>query len=238
MVYKIVKGNSFVLHVLLQKTSITQDKQTLEDMNVSQITRLRVYLNDMFGEEIDLKTIRYDMQNSPFPKNDVQVIFPSNIDVGIYGITIKGVYESNDFCIVERNLFSIVYSNEKTSIPMGVIAKSIGGMYNAKYWMAFNKVESASDLDRVYYGASSTSNYELVDLTELTEETAKLNNRFIKIGTTEEKPYIWFVSTSPLAFMQASIEIAMNCIIKNGMYYYSSDQLVAGDDNTYFVTSI
>lgn len=233
MIYKIVKGNSFLLHIKMQKAYIAENKQMLEDLNVEEIDSLKVYLNDMFGEEQELKTRRIDITNRSSPINEIQVFFPSNIEEGMYGITIKGKYYGNDICSIEHKLFAIVSTNAKSHIPLGLVEGEQSGLYNAKYW-----IECNTTLPMItFYGAQATDNYRDINLDELTQETTSLKNKFIQIETTDTKPYIWFVSYAPLKFLQSSIEVVMNQIKVDGLYYYWTDKLVAGNDNTYFVNS-
>ena len=59
-------------------------------------------------------------------------------------------------------------------------------------------------------------------------------NDELTVATTDDKPIIWFVSTIPLRFKQASIICDMTEHKKGYYYYYNTDELVTGD-NKYFV---
>ena len=74
------------------------------------------------------------------------------------------------------------------------------------------------------------SELNMEDLTML-EDT--LVGKTLTIETTDEKPYIWFVSRQPLTFVQCGFEASMNTTKLGDLYYYWSDELVAGDDNEY-----
>lgn len=89
--------------------------------------------------------------------------------------------------------------------------------------------------ENIYYGSSSVSDYNNLDLNDLSS-TKRYNilNDELTVATTDDKPIIWFVSTIPLMFKQASIICDMTEHKKSDYYYYNTDELVAGD-NKYFV---
>lgn len=88
----------------------------------------------------------------------------------------------------------------------------------------------------VWLGASSVEDAEKLVLDTLTKEklTSVINNE-VTVETTEDKPYIWFVSEIPLKFKQASIILAMNEYKINNLYYYRTDALIPGDDNKFYI---
>lgn len=146
-IYKIVKGNSFVLHIQMQKAYISKNKQMLEDIDVSAINNLEVLLTDIFGDEVArMKIINID-KSSETKHNEISVSFPNcYIDEGIYGVTVKGKYNGKDICSIEKKLFRIVGRNGKSHIPLGIVEGEMGGMYNTKYWIELNTEEDA-DID-------------------------------------------------------------------------------------------
>lgn len=146
-IYKIVKGNSFVLHIQMQKAYISKNKQLLEDIDVSAINNLEVLLTDIFGDEVArMKIIDID-KSSEARHNEISVLFPNcNIDEGIYGVTVKGKYSGKDICSIEKKLFRIVGRNGKSHVPLGIVEGEMGGMYNTKYWIELNTEEDA-DID-------------------------------------------------------------------------------------------
>lgn len=84
-----------------------------------------------------------------------------------------------------------------------------------------------------YYGASSAKNMSELNMEDLTLMEGTLVGQTLTITTTEEKPYIWFASRQPLIFNQCGFETSMNTTKLGDLYYYWSDELVAGDDNEY-----
>lgn len=89
--------------------------------------------------------------------------------------------------------------------------------------------------ENIYYGSSSISDYNNLELNTL-NSTKRYNilNDELTVETTNDKPIIWFVSTIPLRFKQASIICDMTEHKKDDYYYYNTDELVAGD-NKYFI---
>ena len=84
-----------------------------------------------------------------------------------------------------------------------------------------------------YYGASAAKNMSELNMSDLTMYEGTLVGQTLTIATTEEKPYIWFASRQPLVFSQCGFEASFNTTKLGDLYYYWSDELVAGDDNEY-----
>ena len=72
-----------------------------------------------------------------------------------------------------------------------------------------------------------------LNMEDLTLMEGSLVGQTLTVETTEEKPYIWFASRQPLIFNQCGFEASMNTTKLGDLYYYWSDELVAGDDNEY-----
>ena len=84
-----------------------------------------------------------------------------------------------------------------------------------------------------YYGASAAKNMSELNMSDLTMYEGTLVGQTLTIATTEEKPYIWFASRQPLVFSQCGFDASLNTTKLGDLYYYWSDELVAGDDNEY-----
>lgn len=226
-IYKIVKGNSFILHIQMQKAYISQNKQMLEDLDVTAISNLEVLLTDAFGDKVaQMKILDIDTSDDA-KRNEISVSFPScNLDEGIYGITIRGKYNTNDLCSIEKKLFRIVERNGKSHIPLGIVEGEQGGMYNTKYWIELN---ANSDIGLSYYGASSIKSIDILNL-EFLEQIDSLRGKTLHIQTTDEDDTIWFVSPVELTFSQGGLPLEMNANKDDEYYYYHSDELVAGDN--------
>lgn len=131
--YKIIKGNSFLLHIKLQKVYAAKNIQIPKDFDVSNISNLNISLCTMFGDEVPI-SIRQQVAT----KKEIQVSIPSNLEEGMYGVAIRGVYNNNDFCCKEQKLFKIVSNNKKSYLPLGEVEGEIGGMFRAQYWIELN----------------------------------------------------------------------------------------------------
>lgn len=222
MIYKIVQGNGFTLHINISKVGLQADKQYLADLDLSQVKGLSAWLTDMFGGSIKL-----DSCISTNKANEILVAIPSNLDCGIYGIKLFGIYNGMDFGSIERRLFSIVESNREGHIPLGVIDGETGGLVYLKYWI---ELDDAENFPLSYYGALSTKNLANVNVGLLNSVSGIMENRTFAIQTTYTNNIIWFVSPKPLLFMQSGLPIELTMTQKNGMYYYNTDELTEGDN--------
>ena len=94
-------------------------------------------------------------------------------------------------------------------------------------------ITASGTVNASYYGASSAKDMSELNMEDLTLLEDALVGKTLTIETTDEKPYIWFVSRQPLIFQQCGFEASMNTTKLGDLYYYWSDELVAGDDNEY-----
>ena len=94
-------------------------------------------------------------------------------------------------------------------------------------------VMANGDSEVYYYGASAAGTPCDVDLETLVKESGSIVGKTLTVETTEEKPYIWFVSRVPVDFMQAELTASLNHTKKGELYYYWTDELIPGNDNTY-----
>lgn len=143
-IYKIVKGNSFSLFIQIQKAYISQNKQKLEYLDIAAVNNLEIILTDYFGECVAKMPAKiWDIADGSYPHSEIMVTFPSDLEEGIYGITVRGKHNGNDLCSIEKKLFRIVERNGKSHIPLGIVEGEMGGMYNTKYWIELNTEEDA-----------------------------------------------------------------------------------------------
>lgn len=87
---------------------------------------------------------------------------------------------------------------------------------------------------KTMYGASSLSDANELDLSVLNGSNTSLVNQTITVTTTDENDVVWFISDTPLQFIQGNIEADFHETIIGALYYYNSDPLIAGD-NTYTI---
>lgn len=86
--------------------------------------------------------------------------------------------------------------------------------------------------DSWWYGAlADTDN---IDFNSLTKTEEELETGWYSVVTTDEKPYVIFVSKKELSFKQGGIHVEFNHFYKHYKHYYISDKLTAGE-NKYYV---
>lgn len=318
MIYKIVKGNSFKLHILVRKMDVSKEFQRLVDFDMSLATDIRVELSGFCCD-----TISVPVQVAGIQGNVLICDIPSSLDCGNYNVRVSWKYDGSEMVSIERNLLRIVDHNSMSNVPVGVTEGEHTGLFNLRYYIVtsnqstcpvsfivdntkFNytindetqmvenqenfvingtakngkKLEAEflpiegfsigqvkiimdgkdvtdeyynSTTHRVfipavsgyvtitasgtvkasYYGASAAKNMGELNMSDLTMYEGTLVGQTLTIATTEEKPYIWFASRQPLVFSQCGFEASLNTTKLGDLYYYWSDELVAGDDNEY-----
>ncbi len=299
-IYKIVKGNSFKLHIMVRKYDISKEFQRLINFDISQATDLQVQLGGFCCHQLPLSVSITGIEH-----NILVCDIPDNLEIGRYNVKVSWKYDGYTMTSVERNLLQIVPHNSKTIIPIGVQEGEASGMFDLRYFivtenqslcpityilddvslsdtpsmvkngskleltltpaagfnigtvrviMAGNDItpESYSDGKIVipavsgyvtimangdnnvfYYGATDAKDVGCLNMEDLTSVEGDIVNKTITVTTTDEAPYIWFVTRVPVVFYQAGFEAAMNTTKVGDLYFYWSDELVAGDDNTY-----
>lgn len=318
MIYKIVQGNSFKLHILVRKMDVSREFQRLVDFDMSQATDIKVELSGYF-----YNTISVPVQVAGIQGNVLICDIPSFLDCGNYNVSVSWKYEDSEMVSIERNLLRIVEHNSMSNVPIGVTEGEHTGLFNLRYYivtsnqstcpvsfivdnvkfsytingetqMANNQenyvvngtisngkkleaefipiegfsigqvkiimdgkdvtdeyydstthrvfipavsgyvtITASGTVKASYYGASSAKNMGELNMSDLTMYEGTLVGQTLTIATSEEKPYIWFASRQPLIFSQCSFEASLNTTKLGDLYYYWSDELVAGDDNEY-----
>lgn len=318
MIYKIVQGNSFKLHILVRKMDVSREFQRLVDFDMSQATDIKVELSCCF-----CNTISVPVQVAGIQGNVLICDIPSFLDCGNYNVRVSWKYEDSEMVSIERNLLRIVEHNSMSNVPIGVTEGEHTGLFNLRYYivtsnqstcpvsfivdnvkfsytingetqMADNQenyvvngtisngkkleaefipiegfsigqvkiimdgkdvtdeyydstthrvfipavsgyvtITASGTVKASYYGASSAKNMGELNMSDLTMYEGTLVGQTLTIATTEEKPYIWFASRQPLIFSQCGFEASLNTTKLGDLYYYWSDELVAGDDNEY-----
>lgn len=318
MIYKIVQGNSFKLHILVRKMDVSKEFQRLIDFDMNLATDIRVELSGCF-----CNTISVPVQVAGIQGNVLICDIPSTLDYGNYNVRVSWKYEGSEMVSIERNLLRIVEHNSMSNVPIGITEGEHTGLFNLRYYIVTenqstcpisfivdnakfsytingetqmvenqenfvingtisngkkleaqfmpiegfsigqvkvimdgkdvtaeyynsntNKVfipavsgyvtiTASGTVKASYYGASSAKNMSELNMEDLTLMEGTLVGQTLTITTTEEKPYIWFASRQPLIFNQCGFEASMNTTKLGDLYYYWSDELVAGDDNEY-----
>ena len=318
MIYKIVQGNSFKLHILVRKMDVSKEFQRLVDFDMNLATDIRVELSGFCCDVISVP-----VQVAGIQGNVLICDIPSSLDCGNYNVMVSWKYDGSEMVSIERNLLRIVEHNSMSNVPIGVTEGEHTGLFNLRYYivtsnqstcpvsfivdnvkfsytingetqMADNQenyvvngtisngkkletefipiegfsigqvkiimdgkdvtdeyynstthkvfipavsgyvtITASGTVKASYYGASSAKNMGELNMSDLTMYEGTLVGQTLTIATTEEKPYIWFASRQPLIFSQCGFEASLNTNKLGDLYYYWSDELVAGDDNEY-----
>ena len=318
MIYKIVQGNSFKLHILVRKMDISKEFQRLVDFDMNLATDIKVELSGCF-----CNTISVPVQVAGIQGNVLICDIPSTLDYGNYNVRVSWKYDGCEMVSIERNLLRIVEHNSMSNVPIGITEGEHTGLFNLRYYIVtenqstcpisfivdnakfsytingetqmvenqenfvingtisngkkleaqfmpiegfsigqvkvimdgkdvtaeyynsnthkvfipavsgYVTINASGTVKASYYGASSAKNMSELNMEDLTLMEGSLAGQTLTIETTEEKPYIWFASRQPLIFNQCGFETSMNTTKLGDLYYYWSDELVAGDDNEY-----
>lgn len=116
MIYKIVQGNSFKLHILVRKPDISSESNMLIDFDMTKATDIKVSLVCNFGES----TIIPAHVSMALP-NVVVCDVPSTLEIGNYNVSVSWRMDGNDMASVEKNLFRIVEYNSQTQYPICMV---------------------------------------------------------------------------------------------------------------------
>lgn len=116
MIYKIVQGNSFKLHILVRKPDISSESNMLIDFDMTKATDIKVSLVCNFGES----TIIPAHVSMALP-NVVVCDVPSTLEIGNYNVSVSWRMDGNDMASVEKNLFRIVYYNSQAQYPICMV---------------------------------------------------------------------------------------------------------------------
>lgn len=232
MKYRIVKGNSFKLHILVSKLYIAKNNNAIVDCNMNNAANIQVALADGYGEETRLKH-----KVSATAGNELICDFPDTIDVGCYSVRVSFELNGMKLSSCEANMFAVVPFNRQAVMPLGVIDGEPCGMYNLRYFVTTGG-EGTMDDYKFWYGSSSAADAADIDTGVLSLETNSASGRTFTIETTDGKPRVWFVCTVPLVITQAGLPTSFNTALDGGLYYYWSDELIAGDDNKYTIYTI
>lgn len=83
----------------------------------------------------------------------------------------------------------------------------------------------------IYTGSNNTDNPKNVTLESLVKHNSNdVLNKTVDVLTTDDKPYVWFVSEIPLIFKQAGLDYDMYSTKIGNLYYYNTDALTSGDN--------
>lgn len=230
MKYRIVEGNGFKLHILVSKLCIAQNNNAIADCNMNRAANIKVELIDGCGDGIRLKH-----KVSDTAANELVCDFPGNISVGCYSVKVSWEAGGTKLSSCESNLFAVVPYNRQARLPLGVIDGEPCGLYNLRYYITTGGADSSGDY-RIWWGSSSADGIDTIDKDKLSFQDSSLAGKSVTIATTDGQPRVWFICSSPIIITQAGLPTFFNTAQADGLYYYWSDELVAGGDNIYTVT--
>lgn len=164
-------------------------------------------------------------------RNELICDFPDDIDIGCYAVRVSFIIGGVNVSSCESNMFAVVPFNRQSKIPVGVVDGEPCGLYNLRYYIT---TDNSYDY-KFYYGSSSANSVSELDKNELTLDYNRAPGRTFTIETTDDKSHVWFICSSPITIMQAGLPTAFNTEQQDGLYYYWSDELVAGTDNIYTI---
>ena len=116
MVYKILKGNSFYLHVLIDKVEITEGSRRSTPVDVLGLQDLVV---KMLGDFYCCET--YVLKEAKRTRSEVVCLIPPTMDIGNYSLQVAWRAGEKQLTSKERGIVQIVSDNRQTMVPAGVM---------------------------------------------------------------------------------------------------------------------
>lgn len=130
MIYKIVQGNSFKLHILVQKMDISTDFNRLIDFDMSLATDIKV---ELIGSFCNPTSLKYTITG--ISKNVLVCEIPDSLELGNYNVHVSWKYDGYSMSSTERNLLCIVEHNSQSKVPMGIVEAETSGLFNLHYYI-------------------------------------------------------------------------------------------------------
>lgn len=162
MIYKIVQGNAFKLHILVRKMEMSKEFNRLVDFDMTQASDIKVELQCCFDDSIIVPTSIGGIEHNVLVCN-----IPSTLEIGNYNVAVSWTYEGYAMKSVERNILQIIETNHRVKVPCGVFQGETVGMFDLRYYMV---TKNQSDCTFVY---------SLDDVTlSSTPATLKLGEKF------------------------------------------------------------
>lgn len=130
VVYKIVKGNSFWLHVIVEKVDMSKEFKRLIPCDMSLATDIKVELSGFCCDGVRMVPTVEGLFH-----NELVCAVPSDLELGAYDIKVSWKLNGVDMMSCERNILVIVDHNSKVRIPIGVVDGETTGLYNLRYFI-------------------------------------------------------------------------------------------------------
>lgn len=142
MIYKIVQGNAFKLHILVRKMDMSKEFNRLVDFDMTQASDIKVELQCCFDDSIIVPTSIGGIEHNVLVCN-----IPSTLDIGNYNVAVSWNYDGYAMKSVERNILQIIETNHRVKVPCGVFQGETVGMFDLRYYMV---TKNQSDCTFVY----------------------------------------------------------------------------------------
>ena len=133
MIYKIVQGNSFYLHIFVDRLVVGKNGSTVLAVDMTKAGGISVTLSD------NCCCCRTHCEVVSVGGNEVVCIIPSTLDIGNYDLCMRWYDGDMECSSVERNILQIVCNNARTHIPAGVVDGETSGLYNLHYYLSTSK---------------------------------------------------------------------------------------------------
>ena len=142
MIYKIVQGNSFKLHILVRKMDVSKEFQRLVDFDMNLATDINVALSGCFCKPTIIQATICGIEHNVLVCN-----IPSTLEIGNYNVSVSWKYEGYSMKSVERNVLQIIETNNKVKVPVGIFQGNAIGMFELRYYIV---TKNQSDCPFVY----------------------------------------------------------------------------------------
>lgn len=128
--YRIVKGNSVILHAVVRRMEMSRDLNRLTDFDMRLCETVEVALTCGWGEE---RKLEYQIAGKT--GNEIIATIPGDLDYGRYGVRISWEQNGVPMASVERKLIGIVDHNSQTRLPLGHVETESAGLFTVGYWL-------------------------------------------------------------------------------------------------------
>lgn len=136
MIYKIVQGNGFKVHILVRKMDVSREFQRLVDFDMSKAESVKVEL--LSGLKDSSVVLEHTM--SGITNNVLVCNIPSNLELGNYSIKVSWTIGDECMSSIERGFLQIVSFNSKSKIPIDIVEGERTGMFNLRYYIVTDNV--------------------------------------------------------------------------------------------------
>lgn len=217
MIYKIVQGNGFKIHILVRKMDVSREFQRLVDFDMSKAESVTVELQSGIDDSISLRHTMSGISN-----NVLICDVPSDLGLGNYSIKVSWTLGNEHMSSVERGFLQVVPFNSKSKIPIDIVEGERTGMFNLRYYLVTDNVSMCP------------FTYALDDVT-LTNSPVSVKNG--ESFETEIKPSV--------GFNIGLVKVIMNGVDITDVSYQSGKIVIPavsgyvtimanGDDNVYY----